>query len=355
MSVDIDGEFSKIRAALGKEEYRDYIISRGEYLNAKIMAEFTGFDFIDAEGTVFLTEEGRYDEERTKAALSKALSESGHAVIPGFYGTAPDGKIKTFSRGGSDITGAIVSAAAGADLYENWTDVSGLLMADPRIVKNPLTVPVITYRELRELAYMGAAVMHEDTVFPVEKLEIPINIRNTERPEDCGTMIVKNADYYRSELSVSGISGKTGCTTILIEKSRMSEEPQLRAEILKIFEERKISVKNILSSIDSLNIIVDGKDVKDCRAELTEEIWAKVPSGNITVTENVALIAVVGRDLSTSPAVAVRVLGALANRRINVNLIDHGAQKMNMMVGVSGADYEAAVQAIYTEFAKVEI
>lgn len=168
-------------------------------------------------------------------------------------------------------------------------------------------------------------------------------------------MIVKNADYYRSELSVSGISGKTGCTTILIEKSRMSEEPQLRAEILKIFEERKISVKNILSSIDSLNIIVDGKDVKDCRAELTEEIWAKVPSGNITVTENVALIAVVGRDLSTSPAVAVRVLGALANRRINVNLIDHGAQKMNMMVGVSGADYEAAVQAIYTEFAKVEI
>ena len=355
VSVDIDGEFSKIRAALGKEEYRDYIISRGEYLNAKIMAEFTGFDFIDAEGTVFLTEEGRYDEERTKAALSKALSESGHAVIPGFYGTAPDGKIKTFSRGGSDITGAIVSAAAGADLYENWTDVSGLLMADPRIVKNPLTVPVITYRELRELAYMGAAVMHEDTVFPVEKLEIPINIRNTERPEDCGTMIVKNADYYRSELSVSGISGKTGCTTILIEKSRMSEEPQLRAEILKIFEERKISVKNILSSIDSLNIIVDGKDVKDCRAELTEEIWAKVPSGNITVTENVALIAVVGRDLSTSPAVAVRVLGALANRRINVNLIDHGAQKMNMMVGVSGADYEAAVQAIYTEFAKVEI
>ena len=201
---------------------------------------------------------------------------------------------------------------------------------------------------------MGAAVLHEDTVFPVVKLEIPINIRNTNKPQEHGTLIVKNADYYQSSLEISGISGKTGYTAILIEKGKMSEEPQLRAEILEIFDERKIAVKNILSSIDSLNIIVHEFDVRDCISVLTEEIWDKVPQGTVTVTSDVALIAIVGRELGTSPAVAVKVLGALANRKINVKLIDHGAQKINMMVGVNSADYMAAIQAIYTEFARVE-
>lgn len=354
VGLNIDEEFGKIREALGRESQRDYLISRGEYLNGKILAEYTGYDFIDAKEHIFLDEEGKFDETRTREGLGRALSKSKAAVIPGFYGTAPDGTIKTFPRGGSDITGAIVASVAGADLYENWTDVSGFLMADPRIVENPLSVPVITYKELRELSYMGAAVLHEDTVFPVIKLEIPINIRNTNRPEDNGTLIVKNADYYQSSLSISGISGKTGYTTILVEKGRMSEEPQLRAEILKLFEEKKIPVKNLLSSIDSLNIIVHESDVKNCLTELTEEIWAKVPSGNVTVTEDIAIIAVIGRELGTSPAIAVKVLGALANRKINVRLIDHGAQKINMMVGVNSADYVAAVQAIYTEFAKIE-
>ncbi len=354
VKMDVDAEFAEIRKALGDETRRDYIISRGEYLNAKILAAFTGYDFIDAQGSIFLDSQGKYDEETTRNHLGKVMKNSGGAVIPGFYGTMPDGSIRTFSRGGSDITGAIVAAVAGADIYENWTDVSGLLMADPRIVDNPLTVSVITYKELRELSYMGAAVMHEDTIFPVVKLEIPINIRNTNRPEDNGTLIVKNADYYPSNLSVSGISGKTGYTTILVERDRMNEQPQLRAEILDIFAERGIAVKNILSGIDSLNIIVHESDVKDCEAELQEEIWAKVPSGNITVTRDVAMIAVVGRELGTSPAIAVRVLSALAKRGINVKLIDHGAQKISLMAGVDGADYVTAVQAIYTEFAKVE-
>lgn len=354
VKMDVDAEFAEIRKALGDETRRDYIISRGEYLNAKILAAFTGYDFIDAQGSIFLDSQGKYDEETTRNHLGKVMKDSAGAVIPGFYGTMPDGSIRTFSRGGSDITGAIVAAVAGADIYENWTDVSGLLMADPRIVDNPLTVSVITYKELRELSYMGAAVMHEDTVFPVVKLEIPINIRNTNRPEDNGTLIVKNADYYPSNLSVSGISGKTGYTTILVEKDRMNEQPQLRAEILDIFAERGIAVKNILSGIDSLNIIVHESDVKDCEAELQEEIWAKVPSGNITVTRDVAMIAVVGRELGTSPAIAVRVLSALAKRGINVKLIDHGAQTISLMAGVDGADYVAAVQAIYTEFAKAE-
>lgn len=354
VKLDIDGEFAAIREALGDESRRDYIVSRGEYLNGKILAEYIGYDFIDAKGNIFLNEDGSCDEDKTKEVLGRALMEKGSAVIPGFYGTMPGGSVRTFSRGGSDVTGAIVAAVAGADIYENWTDVSGMLMADPRIVERPLTVPVITYKELRELSYMGAAVMHEDTVFPVVKLEIPINIRNTNKPEDNGTLIVKNADYYQSSLSVSGISGKTGYTTILVERAKMNEEPQLRAEILDIFAERNITVKNILSGIDSLHIIVHESDVKNCQAEITEEIWARVPSGNVTVTEGVALIAVIGRELGTSPAIAVRVLGALANRKINVKLIDHGAQKINMTVGVDSADYEAAVQAIYTEFAKAE-
>lgn len=356
VKLDIDAEFAKLREALGDPSRKDYIVSRGEYLNAKLLAAYTGYEFVDALGNIYLHEDGSYDEETTRAHLGRTLADCADkgAVIPGFYATLPNGEIKAFSRGGSDITGSIVAACVGADIYENWTDVSGMLMADPHIVDNPLTVPVITYKELRELSYMGAAVMHEDAIFPVVKLEIPINIRNTNRPEDHGTLIVKNADYYRSGLSVSGISGKTGYTSILIEKSKMSEESQTRAEILDIFSERNISVKNILSGIDSLNIIVREAEVKNAIAELTEEIWAKVPSGNITVTENIALIAVIGREMGTSPAVAVKVLGALANRKVNVKLIDHGAQKINMMVGVDSADYETAIRAIYMEFAKAE-
>lgn len=354
VNLDIDEEFARIRQALGSPDKKDYLVSRGEYLNAKILAAYIDFDFVDAEGTLILRDDGSVDEEKTKAYLGKALAESRGAVVPGFYGTLPSGAIKTLTRGGSDVTGAIVAAVVGADIYENWTDVSGLLMADPRIVENPLSVPVITYKELRELSYMGAAVMHEDTIFPVIKLEIPIHIRNTNKPEEQGTFIVKNADYYQSALAISGISGKTGYTTILIEKDKMNEDPQTRAEILDVFAERGIAVKSILSGIDSLNIVVHESDVKDCRAELTEELWEKVPSGNITVAEDVALIAIVGRELGTSPAIAVKVLGALAKRKINVKLIDHGAQKINMTVGVDGADYEGAVQAIYAEFAKAQ-
>ena len=208
VAIDIDAEFAQITEALADSSKKDYIISRGEYLNGKILAAYLGFTFIDAFGSIYLDEEGKFDEAKTREVLGGLMAEHPYAVIPGFYGTTPAGAIKTFSRGGSDITGAIVAAVAGADIYENWTDVSGLLMADPRIVDHPLSVPVITYKELRELSYMGAAVMHEDTIFPVIKLEIPINIRNTNEPENNGTLIVKNADYYQSNLSISGISGR---------------------------------------------------------------------------------------------------------------------------------------------------
>ena len=353
VQVDIDSEFAKISEALGNPENKDYIVSRGEYMNARIMAAFTGYDFVDAEGTIWFDEAGQYDEEKTRASLGAALSEHERAVIPGFYGCTPDGKIKTFSRGGSDITGAIVAAVAGADVYENWTDVSGFLMADPRIVDSPLSVPVITYKELRELSYMGAAVLHEETVFPVVKLGIPINIRNTNRPEDAGTLIVQNADYFQSKLEITGISGKKKNTTISIEKDRLNEIPQLRAEILKIFAEYNITVKNMLSGIDSLTIVAPEEQVKACEAELEEELRERVQPASLSFDHDIAMIAIVGRELSSSPSIALKVLSALSKRKINIRLIDHGAAKISMLIGVDGVNYIPAIQAIYAEFARI--
>lgn len=353
VDVDIDEEFRKIMDALADPSKKDYVISRGEYLNAKILAAYTGFTFIDASGAIFLDENGRYDEPKTKQVLGALLANHPYAVIPGFYGTLPDGSVKTFSRGGSDITGAIVAAIAEADIYENWTDVSGLLMADPRIVDRPLSVPVITYKELRELSYMGAAVLHEDTIFPVIKLEIPINIRNTNDPENNGTLIVKNADYYQSNLSISGISGKMGYTTVAVDKEKLNENPQTRADLLDIFARRNITIKNIISGIDSLNIIVHESDVRECEQDLTEEIERVIRPNNIAVTGNTALIAIVGRELGTSPAIAVKILGALANRKINMKMIDHGAEKITMLIGVDDSDYIPAIQAIYAEFTRM--
>ncbi|MBQ1959570.1 MAG: aspartate kinase, partial [Firmicutes bacterium] len=305
----------------------------------------------DAEGTIWFDENGMYDEEKTRETLGAALTASERAVIPGFYGCTPDGKIRTFSRGGSDITGAIVAAVAGADVYENWTDVSGFLMADPRIVDNPLSVPVITYKELRELSYMGAAVLHEETVFPVVKLGIPINIRNTNRPEDAGTLIVQNADYFQSKLEITGISGKKKNTTISIEKDRLNEVPQLRTEILAIFAEYNITIKNMLSGIDSQTLVAPEDQVKACEAELEEELRERVQPTSLSFDHDIAMIAIVGRELSSSPAIAVKALGALSKRKINIRLIDHGAAKISMLIGVDGANYVPAIEAIYNEFA----
>ena len=349
--LNLDAEFDKIRQCLGDKSKKDYMISRGEYLNARILSEYLGYEFIDAEGNIFLTEKGSYDEAGTKAHLGAALKDIPKAVIPGFYGTLADGSIKTFSRGGSDITGAIVSAISGADIYENWTDVSGVLMADPRIVDHPISVPVITYKEMRELSYMGAAVMHEDAVFPVIKLEIPINIRNTNRPEDNGTLIVKNADYYQNQLSISGVSGKKGYAAIAIEKPKLNEHPEQRDTILDIFTRRNITIKNILSGIDTVTLVVSMEEFRSFEEEIIAELSEKIQPGDISITPDLAVIAIVGRELGSSPALAVKALGALANRKINIKLIDHGSGKMNMLIAVDENDYVSAIQSIYTKFA----
>jgi aspartate kinase len=320
-----------------------FLMGIGEY----VLLYYVGIKMLAGSMTA------EFDEEKTNAVLKGLLKTHDRAVIPGFYGTMPDGTIRAFSRGGSDITGAIVAAVVGADVYENWTDVSGFLMADPRIVDNPLSVPVITYKELRELSYMGAAVLHEETIFPVVKMGIPINIRNTNRPEDAGTLIVKNADYFQSKLDITGISGKKGNTTIAIEKERLNEVPEVRAEILRIFEEYGITIKNLLTGIDSLTVVAPEAQVKPIEGELEEVLRDRIQPSSISFNHDIAMIAIVGRQLSTSPAIAVKVLGALANRKINIRLIDHGAAKINMLLGVDGADYVAAIQAIYNEFARL--
>ena len=272
--------------------------------------------------------------------------------MPGFYGIDANGVIRTFTRGGSDITGAIVAEAVKADLYENWTDVTGMLMADPKIVKNPLTVPIITYKELRELSLMGAEVMHEDSVFPVRKVGIPINIRNTAKPDEPGTLIVKNADYYQNVLDISGISGRKGYASITVEKDKLNEDPEFRADLLKVFEKHSIKIINMLSSIDSLNIIVNEKDMKGRIRELTNEIKSATGVTKVSASTGIAMIAVVGREMSTSPAIAVKVLGALASKRINVKIIENGSEKISMSLGIDETDYIPAIKAIYTEFTK---
>ena len=353
IDFDLNGEMKEIEKIRTGLDSKDYIISRGEYLCGKILAAYLGFDFVDAADLIVFDKEGDYDSDKTKKKVVSILTKHERAIIPGFYGRAENGWIKTFSRGGSDLSGAIISAAIGADIYENWTDVSGFLMADPKIVEKPLTVPVITYKELRELSYMGAIVMHEDSVFPVRNLGIPINIRNTESPDDAGTLIVKNADYYRSNLSITGISGKKGYATISVEKDKLNENPDIRTSLLRIFDEYNVEIKNILSGIDSLNIIIREESVKDNKENLLEAIENEINPNRISYSTGIAIIAVVGRELGCSPAIAVKVLGALANKKINVKLIDHGAEKINMLIGIDHRDYQGAIKAIYREFTTI--
>lgn len=352
LKFDVDKEMNKVSREFKEGAGDDYLISRGEYLCAKILAEYLDYDFVDAGAIIRFDGKGEFLVDETKSAIDKEMKNHVKAVIPGFYGTAPDGRAVTFPRGGSDITGALVAEAVKVDLYENWTDVSGMLMADPKVVRNPLTVPIITYKELRELSVMGAEVMQEDSVFPVRKVGIPINIKNTEKPEDPGTLIVKNADYYQTVLQISGISGRSGYTSIVVEKDKLNENPKFRADVMKIFANRNIKLINVLSGVDALNIIVNEADMKGKIREIIGEIKEETEATKVTSTNDLALIAIVGREMSTSPAIAVKVLGALANKHINVKLIDHGSTGISMLIGLGDKDYLAAVRAIYTEFTK---
>ena len=351
IDLDLTEVYEKIRHSFIHNSGRDYIASRGEYLNAMILAKYLDFHFIDAKKCIFFNDDGNFNPDRTNEVLREYLAKYDHAVIPGFYGSMPNGTIKTFSRGGSDITGSIVARAASASVYENWTDVSGFLMADPKCIENPAVIDVITYKELRELSYMGATVLHEDAIFPVRYSKIPINIRNTNRPEDKGTFIVPKTDEI-SKYVVTGIAGKVGFSTITIEKDMMNSELGFGRRVLQAIEENGVSFEHFPSGIDTMSVVISTKELNKKRADIMASICKAVNPENIFVEENLALVAIVGRGMVKAKGTAARVFGALANAGVNVRMIDQGSSELNIIVGVDEHDYITALTSIYNEFVK---
>ena len=352
LDFDLSGEYEYIKNAVLHNSGRDFAASRGEYLNGIILAKYLGFDFIDAENVIYFRENGTFDEEKTNDILSMELKDHKYAVIPGFYGIAPNGTIVTFSRGGSDITGSIVARAAEADLYENWTDVSGFLMADPRIIENPRPIETITYRELRELSYMGATVLHEDAIFPVRYAGIPINIRNTNRPEDKGTMIVSHASGYDSDHVITGLAGKKGFSVITIEKDMMNAEVGFGRKVLESLEDSEISFEHLPSGIDTMSVIVSTYQLEGHRERVLQAMTRRTKPDSLTVEDGLALVAVVGRGMVKAKGTASRVFTALSNAGINIKMIDQGSSELNIVIGVDEHDFEHALNAIYNEFVK---
>ena len=352
LDFDISGELDYVKNAMSHASGRDFAASRGEYLNSLILAKYLGFAFIDAESVIFFRENGTFDEERTNAVLSEELKKHEYAVVPGFYGCMPNGTIKTFSRGGSDITGSIVARAAKADLYENWTDVSGFLMADPRVVDNPPPIETITYRELRELSYMGATVLHDEAIFPVRYADIPINIRNTNAPGDAGTMIVSNATGYDAKRIITGVAGKKGFSVIHIEKDMMNAEVGFGRRVLEILEDHDISFEHLPSGIDTMSIVVATQALEGRRERIINAISRLVRADHVEIMDGLCLIAVVGRGMVKAKGTAARVFNAVSAAGVNIRMIDQGSSELNIILGVDEDAYETALCAIFKEFVK---
>lgn len=354
IDIDLMSEFDEIKRNLQNGATEDYIASRGEYLNAIVVAGMLGYDFVDAAGLILFDEKGRFLQEETNRALSEALEKHERAVIPGFYGTYPSGKIKTFSRGGSDITGAIVARAVSAEVYENWTDVSGFLMADPRIVKKPKPISRVSYRELRELSYMGASVLHEDAIMPARIAGIPINIRNTNEPSDEGTFIEETTRSDRKSV-ITGIAGSKDFSVIAISKSGMSREVGFIRRLCSILEDYDIAIEHMPSGIDTFSVVVSSKALGDKKDDIVEEFKRKLDAETVDVYENLALIATVGAGMSKRPGTSAKLFTALAEADVNVRMIDQGSSEMNIIVGVESVDFEKAVRAIYRAFVDEEV
>ena len=352
LDLDLSTNYAQIKTAIINHAGRDFAASRGEYLSGLILSKLLGFHFIDAARVIKFKEDGTFDGELTQELLSKKLSEHRRAVVPGFYGSMPNGTIKTFSRGGSDITGSIVAKASSASVYENWTDVPGFLMADPRIVKSPETIKLITYRELRELSYMGASVLHEDSVFPVRSAGIPINIRNTNDPSHEGTLIVPEcADYDRSKV-ITGIAGRRGFSMISVEKDMFHNERGVARKILGIIERENLSFEHMPTGIDSLTVVVSGEADEAKKTRIVEAIREEVSPDSVTFEDGLALIAVVGRGMVQNKGTAAKVFKACAEGGINIRMIDQGSSEINIIIGVAELDFNKACGAIYREFVK---
>ena len=355
LELSLEEEFQKIAREFQNKAGKDYAASRGEYLNGIIMANYLGYDFIDpAEDAIYFAKDGSFDGEKTNKALAKKLLKSERAVIPGFYGAMPDGTVKTFSRGGSDVTGSIVAKAVRADLYENWTDVSGFLITDPRIIPNPEGIETITYRELRELAYMGATVLHEEAIFPIRQEGIPINIKNTNRPQDRGTFIVKNT-CQQSKYTITGIAGKKGFVSVHIEKELMNSEVGFGRKVLQVFEDNGISFEHMPSGIDTMTIFVHQTEFAEKEQQVLAGIQRAVNPDLIDLESDLALIAVVGRGMRSTRGTAGRIFSALAHANVHVKMIDQGSSELNIIIGVRNDDFEAAIRAIYDIFVTIQL
>lgn len=349
IDLDIRVYLDEIKESISKGVSVDYLVSRGEYLNALIMAKFLNYDFIDAKEVICFDKSGSLDMARTEEVLSKRLSKHNRAVIPGFYGSTLDGKIKTFSRGGSDITGAIVARVVQAKVYENWTDVSGFLMTDPRIVENPRPIEKITYRELRELSYMGASVLHEEAILPVRNVDIPINIRNTNEPDNPGTMI-NSVDDRKNDNIITGIAGKRDFTVIAVHKNHMNSEVGFIRKILLILEIHNITIEHVPSGIDTVSIVISNSQLDSKLDLIVEEIEKQCNPDSLNVYRNMALIATVGNNMAHTPGIAAKLFTALGNEGINIRMIDQGSSEINIITGVEDKDFEKAIKAIYNAF-----
>jgi aspartate kinase len=345
--ADLEQRICEVEEGIQGKASRDWVASRGEYLSAILVADYLKAHFVDMEKLIKIREDGRV-EESSYALLAGALAGEGRFVIPGFYGSTLDGKVKTFSRGGSDITGAIIARAVEAEVYENWTDVSGFLMTDPRIVKDPKPMRKVTYREIRELAYMGANVFHEEAIFPVYTARIPISIRNTNAPSDPGTLIVHERSL--ADGVVVGIAGKVGFTIIFIEKMLMNKEVGFGRRLFSILEAHGISFEHAPSGIDTMSVIVADSELKDKSRILLEEMQKELSPDSVEILPGYALIATVGEGMSHHPGIAARLFGALGQAGVNVRIIDQGSSEINIIVGVESRDYEKAVNAIYQAF-----
>jgi aspartate kinase len=349
LNMSLDEEFKVIEKDFKKKAGKDYAASRGEFLNGIVMAEYLGFEFVDAATVIFFADDGTFDAEKTQAILSKRLENMDNAVVPGFYGSYADGRVKTFSRGGSDITGSIVAKAIHADVYENWTDTSGFLIADPRIIDRPQKIETITYRELRELAYMGASVFHEDAIFPVRQEGIPINIRNTNDPGNSGTWIVGSTGQ-KAKYTITGIAGKKGFCSVNIEKDMMNSEVGFGRKVLQAFEENNISFEHLPSGIDTMTVFVHQDEFIDKEQKVVSAIQRMAKPDTIDIESDLALIAVVGRGMRSMRGTAARIFSALAHSHINIKMIDQGSSEMNIIIGVANEDFENAIRAIYNIF-----
>ena len=354
LSLSLEEEFQVISESFAGKAGTDYAASRGEYLNGIVMAAYLGYEFVDAAEVICFDEDGNFAADETNAKLSARLAEAESAVVPGFYGAMPDGKVKTFSRGGSDVTGSIVAKAISADIYENLTDVSGFLVTDPRIIENPKVIETITYRELRELSYMGATVLHEDAIFPVRKAGIPINIRNTNAPQDKGTLIVEST-CRRPKYTITGIAGKKGFAALNIEKDMMNAEVGFGRKVLQVFEENGISFEHMPSGIDTMTIFVHQSEFEEKEQKVLAGIHRAVNPDSVDLEANLALIAVVGRGMRATRGTAGRIFSALAHANINVKMIDQGSSELNIIIGVRNDDFEAAIKAIYDIFVTTQL